>query len=257
MKFAKSVAQAILPVVVFEKLQAIRSRRRQVRLLKRAGLLDAATSYIKRNGCTIRNGPFAGTIYPPDAASSRLSIPQLMGTYEQELHDVINAIGQRKYDVVIDIGCAEGYYAVGLARLLKTKVLAYDPEPIERAYCQDAARLNNVSSLVELKTLFLPSDIEQFRGLRVLCVCDCEGFEVKIFNTETVPSTEKWDLIIELHGDATQQLTSLAWPQKTRTIPSVPRVETYPELAGLGDQKRLLSEGRPTPQTWLWCDSQA
>lgn len=255
MKITKTVARAFLPDIAFETLRAIRSRRFQVRGLRRKGLLDATARYVERNGCTVRYGPFAGTIYPREAALNRHSIPKLLGTYEQELHHIVNAVGQRKYDLIIDIGSAEGYYAVGLARLLRTKVLACDPEPIERKFCEEAARINGVSSLIEFKSLFRPSDIEKFRDLRVLCISDCEGFEARIFNEHTIQMVGKWDLIIELHGDAAQKLTNLAWLQKTTLIPSVDRVGTYRELEGLGDEKRLLSEYRGA-QCWLWCDSQ-
>jgi hypothetical protein len=96
-----------------------------------------------------------------------------------------------------------------------------------------------------------------FRDRRVLCICDCEGFEAQIFNAKTIADVGKWDILIELHGEAAEKLTSLAWPHKTTAFPTVPRSETYPELEGLGDCKKLLSEYRGSPQTWLWCDSQA
>jgi len=59
---------------------------------KREGLLDVATRYIERNGSTVKYGPFAGTIYPLEAALSRHSIPKLLGTYEQELHNIIKTL---------------------------------------------------------------------------------------------------------------------------------------------------------------------
>jgi SAM-dependent methyltransferase len=257
MNVKKALAQALLPARVFEKLRAVRSRRYQVRLLKRLGLLDAAAHYVERNGRTVKYGPFAGTIYPLESALSRHSIPKLLGSYEEELHDVIKIIEKRKYDLVIDVGCAEGYYAVGLARLLRTHVLAYDPEPLERSYCESAARLNNVADLVELRDLFRPADIRQFRGRRVLCVCDCEGFEAELFNADTIPDVADWDLLIELHGNAEKQLMGLAWPHKISTITSVASRKPHKELDGLGDQNKLLSEYRHGTQTWLWCDSRA
>jgi len=171
------------------------------------------------------------------------------------LHGVIETIGQRKYDLVIDIGSAEGYYAVGLARMLQTKVIAYDPEPIERALCEESARLNCVSSFLECRELFRSSDLERFRNQRVLCVCDCEGFETTIFSSNTIQKISKWDLLIELHGDAVQKLQNLSWPHTTRTIHSEMRSQTYQELEGLGNQDSLVSEHRGSQQTWLWCDS--
>jgi hypothetical protein len=236
---------------------AVRSRRCQFLDFKRTGLLDAAKHYIERYGSTIRYGPFAGTIYPLESALSRHSIPKLLGTYEHELHGIITSIAKRKYDLVIDIGSAEGYYAVGLARLLQTYVLSYDPEPAERRFCGSAARLNNVADLVELRDLFHPSDIRRFRDRRVLCICDCEGFESEIFNASTIRDVAKWDILIELHGTAEDKLKGLNWPQKTSTVISEPLSWPYKELEGLGDQKRLLSEYRNGTQTWLWCDSES
>jgi hypothetical protein len=255
MKTTKAVARSVLPNFLFERLKAARWRRGMNRYLEKEGLLDAAARYVERNGYSVRYGPFAGMVYPRRAALNYHSIPGLLGVYEQELHPVIDAIARRKYDLVLNIGCAEGYYAVGLARLLRTKVLAYDPEPVEREICKEAAELNGVSGLVELRDLFRSSEIQKFQNSRVFCISDCEGFEEQIFTRQTIPQTAGWDLLIELHGAAADTLTSIPWPQKTATIESVPRSGSYKELEGLGDAKKLLSENR-AGQKWLWCDSQ-
>ncbi len=256
MSRAKALFRALLPAFLFQRIRAERSRRLQLRLFQREGLLDAAARYIERNGLAVRHGPFAGTIYPREAALSRHSIPKLLGTYEQELHGILDEIAERKYDLVVDIGSAEGYYAVGLARLLRTRVLAYDPEPAERALCAKAARLNGVETLVELQDLFHASDIQQFSHLRVLCICDCEGFEAEIFTAETVGDAVRWDLLIELHGSAEAKLMNLPWPHKTRAIATTRRAGDYPELQGLGEPGKLLSEYRGGSQSWLWCDGE-
>src|SRR5277367_5483480 len=124
-------AEAVLPAQWFGRIQAIRSRKHQVRLLKQLGVLETAKRYLEKNGPVVRNGPFSGMIYPREAALNRHSIPKLLGTYEMELHPVLDLVAKRHYDCVIDIGSAEGYYAVGLARLLMVPVYAYDPEPVE------------------------------------------------------------------------------------------------------------------------------
>jgi hypothetical protein len=256
MSWTKTAARAVLPGFVYEKIKAVRWRRAVYRSLKRQGLLDASAAYIERNGNAVRRGPFAGMIYPRETALKKHSIPVLAGTYEQELHPCLEKIAQRKYDLVLDIGSAEGYYAVGLARLLRTRVLAFDPEPTERAYCEEAARQNDVADFVELRELFRPADVHRYRGQRVLCVCDCEGFEEQIFTPQTIGDTVRWDLLIELHGTAMDSLPALQWPQNVVKIPTAPRTGQYPELDGLGETKKLLSEMR-SRQAWLWCDSEA
>jgi hypothetical protein len=194
--------------------------------------------------------------YPEAAALVRIAIPKLLGTYESELHPVLATIAHRKYDIVLDIGSAEGYYAVGLARLLRTPVLAFDPEPIERGYCRKAAELNKVEDLVELRDLFTPNSIAEFAGKRVLCICDCEGFEERIFNESTAQQVQDWDLLIELHDSAEMSLPRLPWPHRTMIIESEPRCsDKFAEIEGLGDAEKLLSEYRHNKQLWLWCDS--
>src|SRR5918997_1281919 len=68
----------------------------------------------------VQAGPFRGMRYSPrltasDTLLSHTLLPKLVGCYEVELHDTLAAVFKRKYRQVINIGCAEGYYAVGLA----------------------------------------------------------------------------------------------------------------------------------------------
>jgi len=41
---------------------------------------------------------------------------KLLGTYEKELQDAIRALEKKRFGRIINVGAAEGYYAVGLAR---------------------------------------------------------------------------------------------------------------------------------------------
>lgn len=253
----RAIAKAFLPRPLFEKVIAVWSRSYQKRLLHRMGLLEASRRYIERNGLTVKYGPFAGMVYGLDVARNRHVIPKLLGSYEQELHPIIQKIRSRRYDAVIDIGSAEGYYAVGLARMLQTPVLAYDPEPNERKWCMELARLNGVSSLVEPKRLFLPADLRIFAEKKLLVLCDAEGFEGTLFKEESLPLTKNWNLLIELHGSCLDSLPKLPWPHKTSIIRQATRSESYRELEGIGKSPtQLLSEYRSDPnQTWLWCEN--
>src|SRR4051812_14244715 len=70
---------------------------------------------LERYGPVVLSGPFAGMAYVRQAAGSCLA-PKLIGCYEAELHGVVARILRTGYTQIVDIGCAEGYYAVGLAR---------------------------------------------------------------------------------------------------------------------------------------------
>jgi len=68
---------------------------------------------------------------------------KLLGFYEQELRPFIEAVIEWKPDVVLNVGCAEGYYAIGMAkRILGAKIFAYDVDPLAQAACKTARDLN-------------------------------------------------------------------------------------------------------------------
>src|SRR4051812_40571742 len=73
-----------------------------------------AHDWVSDYGSTVRHGPFRGMSYLPE----RVSVPVLAGTYEAELHPVIADWMANPPRVAIDVGCSDGYYAVGLAREL-------------------------------------------------------------------------------------------------------------------------------------------
>lgn len=76
-----------------------------------------------RRGLVVQTGPFADLKYIPEAVGSSL-LPKFVGCYEAELHQIFYDQSDDAYDKVIDVVCAEGYYAVGLAmRLPKEKVM--------------------------------------------------------------------------------------------------------------------------------------
>ncbi len=125
-------------------------------------------------------------------------LPKLLGSYEEELHAEIESLLSRDYTDVVDIGCGEGYYAVGLAlRSPRSHVHAYDIDPVALRATVDLARLNNVSERVTVAEGYA----EQLRNLvvntRVLLVSDCEGAEVDLLYPETLPRAASVDLLVD------------------------------------------------------------
>jgi len=76
---------------------------------------------------TVLNGPFKGIKYIDLSIGSKI-LPKLAGSYEEPIHKWINEIIEKNcYSTIINVGCAEGYYAVGFSKAIsKTKVLAFD-----------------------------------------------------------------------------------------------------------------------------------
>ena len=78
-------------------------------------------THLATEGAKITGGPFKGMDYVTAATEGPL-IPRLLGTYESELHPYLAKLAGGGIDYcVIDVGCAEGYYAVGPARLIDAR----------------------------------------------------------------------------------------------------------------------------------------
>ena len=101
------------------------------------------------NDLTVRFGPFAGMRYVAAASGSQV-LPKVLGSYEEPIQPWIEEIiSGRKYDLIIDVGCAEGYYAVGFARRMpNVRIHAFDIDPRARERTGELAELNRVSDRV-------------------------------------------------------------------------------------------------------------
>jgi hypothetical protein len=73
----------------------------------------------------VKNGPFKGMIYPRFLYPSNFS--KIIGSYEKEISDIIETLCNKRFTEIVNIGCAEGYYAVGFARRIdNVRVTACD-----------------------------------------------------------------------------------------------------------------------------------
>jgi len=158
-----------------------------------------ANTYVARQGTAILQGPFAGMDYLSEATEGAL-VPRLLGTYESELHPHLAAFAAQGLDCVIDVGCAEGYYAVGLARMIpEVTVYAYDIDPKARLACAELAAKNGVSERVIIGGEFAPDGFQAFAGRRALVMVDAEGAEIDILQPALSPALAGMNVIVETH----------------------------------------------------------
>lgn len=218
---------------------------------------------------TVQNGPFRGMSYPSSQAYGSEIMPKLLGSYESELHPLIELFCQRHYKQVIDIGCAEGYYAVGLAmRIPSTVVYAFDINPDATAFCREMALLNGVN--LRVKTCGLCS-VDTLLSLPLtdstLIISDCEGYEKLLFSNCTSKHLHRVDLLIEVHdcidpSISREIIETFAASHEVSTITSISdaakaRDVKFKMLASHNDQERLsiVSEGRPCTMEWIYLES--
>jgi hypothetical protein len=194
-------------------------------------------------------GPFAGMRYIRASGSGLL--PKLVGSYESELHGaVLESLG-RGYEVVVNVGSGEGYYAVGYARCLSQAVVhAFDADPLARQRLGMMATLNGVAARVRIGGFCSPASLQSLLGGRCLVVCDCEGGEGELLDPERVPALRGADILVEMHDfiDPSISRTLLARMDGSHEI-QVLKAEERREVEGLGDlgpEDRALAvyEGR-------------
>ena len=170
-----------------------------LRLLSKWRSVLIQNTLLQQQGTVVMQGPFAGMDFLPQSAEG-CHIAKLLGCYEQPLQPFIEQAITNAYPTILNIGCAEGYYAVGMAkRMPNTQVLAFDLNPKAQEVCAALAQKNAVSDRVKVGALFKPEDFEIHRNQKVLVLCDIEGAENELLNPEAAPALKGMDIIVESH----------------------------------------------------------
>jgi hypothetical protein len=211
----------------------------------------------------VQNGPFTGMQLPNESSWGMGDVaPKILGCYELELHASIEKAILRSPEVVINVGCAEGYYAVGLARRLPAaKTYAFDSDPRAQVVCVGAGALNGVGDrLIVQGECTARHLIELTRGARrALIVLDCEGAELALLTPETMRQLSHCDIVVETHDFIDRSITptlvaALSAQHQTEQLREGARDPAgYPVLRQLGslDRALLTCEFRPEVMYWL------
>lgn len=219
-----------------------------------------ANTLVRRGGRRVRSGPFAG-MEMPERSAEGCYVPKLLGCYEEEIHPVIERIASRGYGQVVNIGCAEGYYAVGLARLLPgSRIWAFDIEEHARTACRDMAERNGVADRVTIEGEFRHADFDRYRAGDTVVICDIEGGELSLLDPETAPAVRGFDILVELHNafEAPFNREFVSRFEPTHEIayirPGKRDIDAYAELRNLEHLDQLLAfwEFRSGPTPWLF-----
>jgi hypothetical protein len=245
----KSLIRTRLPTV-YKRLHAWR---------KRATLAALYRVYGQR----VAAGPFSGMAYIDEAVGSAL-LPKFVGSYECELHPVFKSIHGVQYAGVVDVGCAEGYYAVGIARMLPgVPIYAYDTDPAAQELCQRLAALNQVQGQVRVLGNCGKEQLVSRSGQRLFVLCDCEGYELDLFDAGVARALGESDLLVETHEmyrpGCTEKLRAVFAPtHEVQIIAPVPRkwggfsaTRVIPRVF----RRYAVDEWRNPAQRWLWMRS--
>lgn len=149
----------------------------------------------------VYTGPFRGMRYVGASVGSWL-YPKLLGTYELELHPIIDAIIKGSFQTIIDVGAAEGYYAVGFAiRKPNTRVIAFETTPDGQALIALLAAANGTADRItiygECDTSGLSAQLSADDP--VLVLMDVEGAENELLDPVRVPGLRHATILVEIH----------------------------------------------------------
>jgi hypothetical protein len=234
---------------------------------KNSGLVDME-KYFQSPPCVLA-GPFKDLKYPEFRAKCSAIYPKLFGCYESELTGALMDFSKNDYSEILDIGCAEGYYAVGLSLMFsKSVVYAYDIDPEARRACGEMAYLNGRHTNFIIRSKCDANELAKFSfNGRALIICDCEGYEAKLFCPTSVANLGNCDLIIETHDFISPRVSSDLRNlfSKTHEVVSVysrsdlEKALTY-QLSSDSNLNPLsrwrgVYEGRPQKMEWLVCST--
>ncbi|HEY7933288.1 MAG TPA: class I SAM-dependent methyltransferase [Solirubrobacteraceae bacterium] len=222
-------------------------------------IAPANVEYTRRYGLQVKRGPFAGMHYLDGVQRTSADlISKLAGTYEAELHPAMEEWLRDGVSLVVNVGCAEGYYAVGLARSLpQSEVLAYDISAHARAQCAELAEINDVAERVSIRSECTPSTLVDLPGSNVALLCDCEGYEETLLDPDLAPTLRGWRILVELHDFVNPLITEtitkrFAASHEVELIASFPaQTVDVPEFQFMTARQRwaALTE-RPVPMNW-------
>lgn len=211
----------------------------------------------------VLDGPFAGMRLPEAASwADGDLVPKLLGVYEAELHVPIEAAIARAPDLVVNVGCAEGYYAVGLARRLPgARIHAFDISTTAQEVCGLAARLNGVGRRVVVEGECTAARLAELAAgaARPLALLDCEGAETALIAPAALPALGTCELIVECHDFLDPEITEILHRRlaPTHVLAVVAEAGRDPNrhdfIARLNSIDRWLAvcEFRPTQMHWL------
>lgn len=222
----------------------------------------------RRSPLSVLSGPFAGMEFFPEGA---VPAKYLLGTYESELHRVIETLCRYPFDTIVDVGAGTGYYAVGLAlRNPLARIIAFEPERKHRDSIVRTALVNNVETRIDVRGACDPMSLADALspGVRCLLFMDCEGSEGVLLDPVSLPRLKDCHIVVELHdfvdrgiaGRVTERFRNThsmneIWSQKRRQgdFP-VKLYGCVPQAFFKGACLYYMDEQRPEPMRWLFLE---
>jgi hypothetical protein len=229
--------------------------------------LQLSLFVLQKCGWRVTHGPFKGLRFPhPTGGWSNADLGGMaLGIYEKEVLDLI-ASTPEAFDLFINLGAADGYYAVGtLTSGWAKEAICFESDLKAHRNILELAQLNKVEGQLkifgEASSNFL-DHIPSYLNSKSLLLSDIEGGEFNIFSSHGIfEKLAKCTVIIEIHArhpECLQKASSIierssATHSYMWLTTSSRDLSSFRLLDDLDDTNRwlLCSEGRPYRMSWL------
>lgn len=156
----------------------------------------------QRCNSKVIDGPFKNmTILPQYCWGDGDTAGKLLGLYEDELYPTIEQEIENDHDLIINYGCAEGFYGVGMAiRCPTSRIVLFDIAQKALDVSKQNAIANSVSNInytLECNHLRLNKELASAKN--PLIIMDCEGAEDLVLDLEKVPELARTTVLVETH----------------------------------------------------------
>jgi hypothetical protein len=242
---------------------ADRIRRYERHVRRRDGVTDIAARLLDGGPPVVQRGLFAGMRYPTDRLAD-IDVPtaKLLGVYEQEIATVFEDAIERDTRTFVDVGCADGYFAVGMPFVApRLTTHAFDIARSARALCASVAAINDVTARVKIKDKFSTASLDGLDMQGALMLCDIEGAESTLFDGRLVSRLRHTFVAIEVHEHVVPGLSERLCSAFTathihRTVRQAEhRLEEFADLPLTPTEITIaLRENRPSSLHWLVFD---
>ena len=220
------------------------------------------SKYIRTiTGGVVYSGPFIGLKILPDYLWGDGDISsKLLGLYEYQLHKYIEDVVLSKPDCILNIGCAEGYYGIGLQKRIDVPSYLIDVDERYRDIVKKTAELNNVQDYY----FSTNSSLNNFRTILNLyknpfILMDCEGTEIEFLNLDYFPELLNSTILVETHDFLNNSITNTLLYRFSEThiieeIHSIPKNMNLDIISSLSDLDKMVlwNEWRPCEMAWLY-----
>ncbi len=256
---SERVMQDLLRILASDAKNSVKMNH-GLNLLARYRAREIGASLYSHGGAEVRSGPFQGMVIHNKTSEGNVA-PKILGSYERELHEIIERCIATPYENVVNIGCGDGFYAVGFARRMpESEVRAYDINEERRAYCKAMAEENGVGERIIIGGECGSDELSALAGRRVLVVCDIEGGERELLDPLQIPALTDFDILVELHEVMDKALPDeiIARFGESHDIERIDHQERNPnafeELEKISqlDQWLAVWEGRQGPTPWAF-----